>query len=45
MSIEKKNPTVVVVIPFYNGADWIERAIKSVVTQTVQPDEFVIVND
>lgn len=45
MSIEKKNPTVVVVIPYYNGADWIERAIKSVVTQTVQPDEFVIVND
>lgn len=38
-------PTVVVVIPFYNGSKWIERAIQSVVTQTVEPDEFVIVND
>lgn len=48
MSTEKeyrKRPTVVVVIPFYNGADWVERAIKSVVAQTVQPDEFIIVND
>lgn len=38
-------PTVVVIIPFYNGAAWVERAIKSVVAQTVQPDEFIIVND
>lgn len=38
-------PTVVVIIPFYNGANWVERAIKSVVAQTVQPDEFIVVND
>ena len=38
-------PTVAVVIPFYNGAKWIERAVKSVVSQSVAPDEFVVVND
>jgi glycosyltransferase involved in cell wall biosynthesis len=42
---QKQRPTVVVIIPFYNGANWVERAIKSVVAQTVQPDEFIIVND
>lgn len=27
-------PSVVVVMPFYNGADFIERAVKSVFNQT-----------
>jgi glycosyltransferase involved in cell wall biosynthesis len=44
-SEQARRPTVVVIIPFYNGADWVERAIKSVVTQSVQPDEFIVVND
>jgi len=35
----------VVIIPFYNGSGWVERAIKSVVAQTISPDEFIIVND
>jgi glycosyltransferase involved in cell wall biosynthesis len=38
-------PTVAVIIPYFNGAKWIERAIQSVVTQTIPPDEFIIVND
>jgi len=38
-------PTVAVIVPFYNGAKWIERAIKSVINQTTPPDEFFIVND
>lgn len=42
---ERRRPSVVVIIPFYNGSEWIERAIKSVVAQTVPPDEFLIVND
>ncbi|WP_025885910.1 glycosyltransferase family 2 protein [Asaia prunellae] len=37
--------TVAVIIPFYNGARYIERTIRSVQTQTVKVDEFVIVDD
>jgi glycosyltransferase involved in cell wall biosynthesis len=43
--MQDKRPTVTVIIPYYNGSQWIVRAIESVITQTVQPDEFVIVND
>lgn len=43
--IKKDDITIAVVIPYYNGSRWIERAIKSVITQTVAPDEFIIVND
>lgn len=42
---ENIKSTVVVIIPFYNGAKWIERAILSVCKQTVQPDELIVVND
>lgn len=38
-------PTVVVVIPFYNGADFIERSVKSVFNQTVPAHEVIVVND
>lgn len=41
----RKPNTVVVVIPYYNGSRWIERAVKSVAEQTVKPDEFIVVND
>lgn len=37
--------SVAVVIAFYNGEKWIERAIRSVLNQSVKPDEFIIVND
>lgn len=37
--------TVSVVIPFWNGSQWIERAVASVARQTVRPDEFFVVND
>lgn len=40
-----QNPTVVVIIPFYNGSKFIERAVQSVVDQSVHPDEFIVVND
>lgn len=40
-----KNPSIAVIIPFYNGAAWIERAIKSVMIQSVKAQEFIIVND
>lgn len=40
-----KVPTVVVVIPYFNGSNFIERAVLSVLGQTVAPNEFIIVND
>ncbi|MER8674725.1 MULTISPECIES: glycosyltransferase family A protein [unclassified Mesorhizobium] len=41
----KKALTVVVVIPYYNGSAFIERSVRSVLSQTLPPNEFVVVND
>ncbi|MDY7576123.1 glycosyltransferase family A protein [Actimicrobium sp. CCI2.3] len=37
--------TVAVIIPFYNGASFIERALISVMSQTISADEIIVVND
>jgi len=37
--------TVAVVIPFYNGADFVERALASVFQQTRPAEEVIVVND
>lgn len=37
--------SIVAIIPLYNGARWIEGAIRSVFAQTLQPDEFIVVDD
>lgn len=37
--------SIVAIIPLYNGARWIERSIQSVLAQTLQPDEFIVVDD
>lgn len=39
------NTSIVAIIPLYNGARWIEKTIRSVLAQTVQPDEFIVVDD
>jgi len=36
---------VAVIIPFWNGSNWIQRAIKSAVNQTTPADELIIVDD
>ena len=42
---DPKENTVAVVIPFFNGSAFIDRAIRSVLRQSVPPDEFIIVDD
>ncbi|WP_336763180.1 glycosyltransferase family A protein [Asaia sp. VD9] len=42
---ETRRQTVAVIIPFYNGSRYIERAIKSVQAQTIPADEFLIIDD
>ena len=37
--------SVSVVIAFYNGSRWIERALESVQNQTMPPNEVIVVND
>jgi glycosyltransferase involved in cell wall biosynthesis len=43
--MDKKNPTVSVILPTYNRAKLIDRAIKSVLGQTYQDFELIIVDD
>jgi len=38
-------PTVSIIMPCYNGADTVERAIRGVIHQTYRPIEFILVND
>lgn len=44
-AMKNSRPTVVVVIPYYNGAKFIERSVKSVFDQSVPADEVIVVND
>ena len=37
--------TVSVIIPYYNGSKWIDRALISVFDQTIKADEVIVVND
>lgn len=43
--IQQRYPTVSVVMPVYNGAQYIEEAIQSVLDQTMSDFEFIIIND
>jgi glycosyltransferase involved in cell wall biosynthesis len=45
MSESRPRRTVAVIIPYYDGSKWIERAVKSVCNQSVPADELIIVND
>jgi GT2 family glycosyltransferase len=37
--------SIVAIMPLYNGARWVEEAIRSVLAQTLQPNEFIVVDD
>ena len=37
--------SVVVIIPLYNGVKWVEQALRSVLAQTLPPDECIVVDD
>jgi glycosyltransferase involved in cell wall biosynthesis len=37
--------SIAAIIPLYNGAKWIEQSIRSVLSQTLPPDELIVVDD
>lgn len=37
--------SIVAIIPLYNGGRWIEQSIASVLSQTIKPTEFIVVDD
>jgi glycosyltransferase involved in cell wall biosynthesis len=41
----KSDASVAVIIPYYNGSQFIERSVRSVLAQTVQAAEFIIIDD
>jgi glycosyltransferase involved in cell wall biosynthesis len=45
MTDTRSDLSIVAIIPLYNGAQWIEQSIRSVLSQTRKPDEFIVVDD
>lgn len=45
MSTLSKSPTVSVIIPFYRRVDWLKEAVQSVLGQTFQDFEIIVVDD
>jgi glycosyltransferase involved in cell wall biosynthesis len=37
--------TIAAIIPLHNGARWIEGALNSILSQTLKPDEIIVVDD
>ena len=43
--IQEKNPLISVIVPLYNKEPWVEQCIRSILCQTYQNIEILIVND
>jgi glycosyltransferase involved in cell wall biosynthesis len=43
--VKSSIPTVAAIVPLYNGAAFIERALNSILTQTVRPRELFVIDD
>lgn len=43
--VGKAPPRVAAIMPLYNGRQWVEQALRSVLAQTVAPDELIVVDD
>ena len=43
--VKEKGPSISAIIPLYNGMKFIEEAINSILNQTVQPCEIIVVDD
>ncbi|MBW3629359.1 MAG: glycosyltransferase family 2 protein [Gemmatimonadetes bacterium] len=41
----RRDASISVVVPFYQGQAWLERALRSIERQTLQPREIVLVDD
>jgi glycosyltransferase involved in cell wall biosynthesis len=45
MTDTRSDLSIAALIPLYNDARWIEQTIRSVQSQTCNPDEFIVVDD
>lgn len=43
--MEKSNPKISVILPVYNGEEYLEESIQSILNQTFRDFEFIIIND
>jgi glycosyltransferase involved in cell wall biosynthesis len=45
MEVDVMSPTISVIIPVFNGVEFVARSIQSALAQTHQPDEIIVVDD